>query len=96
VQNYSKDHKDIELLRLKSFTISKPFTDKDVLSPEFLDAVANVFKHMEPLVSEVDTGKLHDALWWCTCFHLIYPADLRREHPGLTAYINLRWDRSHI
>lgn len=50
-KNYSKDHKDIELLRLKSFTISKPLADKDVLSPGFLDMVVDVFKHMEPLVS---------------------------------------------
>jgi hypothetical protein len=62
MQNYSKDHKDIELLRLKSFTISKPFTDKEVLCPGFLDAVVNVFKHMEPLVSKMDSCTLHDAL----------------------------------
>jgi len=50
-QNYPKDHKDIALLRLKSFTVSKTLADEDVVSPEFLDKVVNVFKHMEPLIT---------------------------------------------
>ena len=58
MQNYPKDHKDIELLRLKSFTVSKPFTDEQVVSPDFSDSVLATFKRMEPLVSpfqEIET-----------------------------------------
>ena len=51
MQNYPKDHKDIELLRLKSFTIGKTFTDEQVVSPDFSDRVLATFKRMEPLVS---------------------------------------------
>lgn len=51
VQNYPKDHKDIELLRLKSFTVGKAFTDAEVVSSDFSDRVLAAFKHMEPLVS---------------------------------------------
>ncbi|KAI5846204.1 hypothetical protein BZA05DRAFT_476299 [Tricharina praecox] len=50
-KNYPKDHKDIALLRLKSFTVSKTLDDKDVLSPEFLNRVLDMFKNMEPLIT---------------------------------------------
>lgn len=59
-KNYSKDHKDIDLLRLKSFTISKKFTDKEVLSSDFSDKVTNTFKHMEPLITYLNSCVMPD------------------------------------
>jgi hypothetical protein len=36
-QGYSKDHENIDLLRYKQFYAGRNFTDKEVLSKDFLD-----------------------------------------------------------
>lgn len=57
-KGYPKDHPDIDLLRYKSFLVSKYFTDKEVESPNFSKEVLKYFKATRPFfdyMSEVLT-----------------------------------------
>ncbi|PSK33447.1 sterol 24-C-methyltransferase [Elsinoe australis] len=49
-QGYDKDHIDIDLLRLKNFTIGRQLTDEEVVSPNFLDRVADLMGVMKPFI----------------------------------------------
>lgn len=48
-KGYPKDHPAIELLKLKSFIVSRTFTDKEVLEKGFLKSVAGTAKLIKPL-----------------------------------------------
>lgn len=48
-KGYPKDHPHIKLLKLKSFVVSHPFTDKQVLDKNFVRTVATVCKTIRPL-----------------------------------------------
>jgi uncharacterized protein (TIGR02453 family) len=48
-KGYSKDHPQIELLKNKSFTVSKVFTDTEVRDPKFVKKVAGVAKNIKKL-----------------------------------------------
>ncbi len=48
-KGYSADHKAIEHLRRKSFNFSHKLTDKQVLSPDFLEHTLNVIAAMKPM-----------------------------------------------
>jgi uncharacterized protein (TIGR02453 family) len=57
-QGFTADHKDIDLLRYKQFLLVKKFSDKDVLSDQFLKQTNDTFKKMRPffdLMSEILT-----------------------------------------
>ena len=58
-KNYQKkDHENIDLLRYKSFVVSKNFTDEEVQSSGFSDQVLKYFKATRPFfdyMSEVLT-----------------------------------------
>ena len=57
-KGYPRDHPDIDLLRYKSFIISKYFTDKEVETPGFSDEVLKYFQATRPFfdyMSEVLT-----------------------------------------
>ena len=47
-KGYDKDHPAIELLKLKSFTVSHPVDDKTVTSKDFVKYSTTVFKAMKP------------------------------------------------
>jgi uncharacterized protein (TIGR02453 family) len=47
-RGYSKDHPGIELLRLKQFWFEKTFSDREVLSADFLHDLSNSFKAIRP------------------------------------------------
>ncbi|PGH13205.1 hypothetical protein AJ79_03762 [Helicocarpus griseus UAMH5409] len=47
-KGYDADNKNIDLLRLRNFTIGKAFQDKDMLGPGSLDRVAHIVGIMEP------------------------------------------------
>ncbi|KAI5778722.1 hypothetical protein EDC01DRAFT_331547 [Geopyxis carbonaria] len=59
-KTYPKDHKDIELLRLRSFTIGKQIPDNDVTSPDFKDKLTAIFKNMEPLITYLNSCVMPD------------------------------------
>ena len=57
-KGFPKDHPSIDLLRYKSFIVSKNFTDKEVMSPGFSDEILKYFKATRPFfdyMSEVLT-----------------------------------------
>lgn len=49
-RGYAKDHPAIELLRYKQFILRHSFKDKDILSPDFINKVNDVFKKMRPFL----------------------------------------------
>ena len=57
-KGFDKDHLNIDLLRFKQFIVTKNFTDKEVVSPDFTDKVNDTFKNIRPFfnfMSEVLT-----------------------------------------
>jgi len=57
-RGYAKDHPAIDLLRYKQFMLRHPFTDEEVLDPDFLYTANDVFRKMRPFfdyMSEVLT-----------------------------------------
>lgn len=61
-KGYSKDHPAIDLLRYKQFIIRHPFSDQEVLSPDFVVKVNEGFKSMRPFfdhMSEILTTDLN-------------------------------------
>lgn len=51
LQGYDPDHKDIELLRLRSFTISKQLSDDEVLHADSLTRISELISCLLPFVS---------------------------------------------
>ncbi|EIW69854.1 hypothetical protein TREMEDRAFT_29389 [Tremella mesenterica DSM 1558] len=49
-KGYEKDHKDIDLLKLRSVAVVHKFTDEQVLADDFGDEVERVVSVMEPFV----------------------------------------------
>lgn len=49
-RGYAKDHPAIHLLRYKQFMLRHLFSDEEVLSPDFLIRVNDVFKKMRPFL----------------------------------------------
>ena len=47
-KGFDKEHEAIDLLRHKQFLISKSFTDKEALQPDFYKKVAKTFVQMRP------------------------------------------------
>ncbi len=50
-KGFSADDEAIDLLRYKQFLLRKDFTDKEVLSPDFLKTVNATFKTMRPFLN---------------------------------------------
>lgn len=46
------DHKDIDLLRLRSFTLGKKLSDEAVVGPKGMDRIAELIACIEPFVSK--------------------------------------------
>ncbi|RZW42929.1 MAG: DUF2461 domain-containing protein [Flavobacteriaceae bacterium] len=47
-KGFNKEHKAIDLIRKKQFIFTKKFTDKEVLSPNFIKDVDSAFKAIRP------------------------------------------------
>jgi uncharacterized protein (TIGR02453 family) len=61
-KGFDKEHKALELLQLKQFIVSKSFTDKEVMSDNFAEEAAELFKKMRPffdLMSSILTTNLN-------------------------------------
>jgi uncharacterized protein (TIGR02453 family) len=50
-RGYAKDHPAIDLLRRKQFLLKHTFTDKEVLSPDFVKKANDVYKKMRPFLN---------------------------------------------
>ncbi len=55
-KGYDKDHKDVELLKLTSYLVWHEFSDKDVLSKNFLKTLTTTAKAMKPLLDFLNTA----------------------------------------
>ncbi len=55
-KGYDKDHPDIELLKLNSYIVWHEYTDKEVLSKNFVKEVAKGAKIMKPLLDYLNTA----------------------------------------
>lgn len=51
MQGYAADHPNIELLRLKNFTIGRKLKDEEVVGPGCLDRIVGLVGTMAPFVS---------------------------------------------
>lgn len=49
-KGYKKDHPAIDLLRYKQFLLTKSFSDKEVMAPDFVQKVDEVFQAMRPFL----------------------------------------------
>ncbi len=61
-RNFDKEHKAIDLIKKKQYIFTKKYTDKDVLSPNFLKEVTTSFKAIRPYfnyMSDVLTTNLN-------------------------------------
>lgn len=64
-KGFEADDPNIDLLRYKSFIVSKSFTDKEVLAPDFCENVNEGFRNMRPffnVMSEYLTTNLNGEL----------------------------------
>lgn len=50
VQGFDADHKDLNLLRLRNFTLGKKISDADVLSEDGIDKIADIISALVPWV----------------------------------------------
>ena len=48
-KNYTQDHKHIELLRRKNFTVMKQLTEDEVTGDNFIEIVEEAYLKMKPL-----------------------------------------------
>lgn len=61
-KGFSKDHKNIDLIKKKQYIFTKKFTDAEVMSPDFIKEVNQAFKAARPFfdyMSEVLTTDLN-------------------------------------
>ncbi|KAK6511970.1 hypothetical protein TWF481_000868 [Arthrobotrys musiformis] len=49
-KGYDKGHDDIDLLRLKSYTVGKRIKDSELLLPNSMELIVDVFRSLEPFV----------------------------------------------
>ena len=67
VQGYEADHRDIKLLRLKNFTISRKLTDSDITAADGIRRIAGYIGSMVPFVGYI------------AVYFLLFPRELRSE-----------------
>lgn len=60
-KGYEKDHPAIDLLRYKQFIVVKPFSDEEVLRPDFVEQVNGIFQKMRPFLDYMSDVLTTDA-----------------------------------
>jgi uncharacterized protein (TIGR02453 family) len=55
-KGYDEDNPAIQFLKMKSYTVSRSFADKDVLANNFVKEAGSVFKNMKPFVDFLNTA----------------------------------------
>jgi hypothetical protein len=88
-QGYDKHHADIELLRLKNFTLGTRLSDDEVLGARALDRISGLVRAMVPFVSRVlfSSSTLPYVLVWFLSFS-------RPPAPPLLGLHCRRWDET--
>lgn len=49
-KGYDENNRAIEFLKMKSFIVSKPFADKDILHKDFIAVLSKTFSTMKPVI----------------------------------------------
>lgn len=84
-QDFPGDHPDIELLRLRNYTIGKKLADDEVLGPQGLERIAGLLGCLAPFVSRTWHAfvvVLHQSPFIC-------PSRLNLPHPFASAALGL-------
>jgi uncharacterized protein (TIGR02453 family) len=55
-KGYEPDNPAIEYLKMKSFIVSRPFTDAAILNKQFVNQVTGTFKAMKPLIDYLNAA----------------------------------------
>jgi uncharacterized protein (DUF2461 family) len=61
-KGFSKEHENIDLIKKKMYIFTRKFSDKEVLTPDFVDTVEESFKAIRPFfdyMSDVLTTNLN-------------------------------------
>ncbi|KAF3905185.1 hypothetical protein AA313_de0207140 [Arthrobotrys entomopaga] len=59
-KGYDKAHPDIDLLRLKSYTVGKRITDEEILLPNSLNFLVDIVRVMEPFITYLNSIVMPD------------------------------------
>ncbi|PVH76079.1 hypothetical protein DL98DRAFT_518200 [Cadophora sp. DSE1049] len=59
-KDFAADHKDIELLKLRNFILTKKIPDKDVTSKNFLAVVGDIIEAIEPFITYLNNTVMPD------------------------------------
>lgn len=59
-RGYDPEHKDIDLLKYKSFVITRSFKDSEVTSPDFFKEVIKTYKNVRPFFDYMSDILTHD------------------------------------
>ena len=59
-RDYDANHQDIELLRLKNFTIGRKIADDEVVSPETINRFSKLFSTLVPFISYLNSVVMPD------------------------------------
>ncbi|GAB7359898.1 hypothetical protein MBLNU230_g7425t1 [Neophaeotheca triangularis] len=59
-KGYDADHKDIELLRLKNYTVGRKLSDDEVTGREGIDRVAELFACLKPFITYLNSVVMPD------------------------------------
>lgn len=64
LQGYEADHADIDLLRLRNYTVGRKLTEDEVLGPRSLNRIAELFRSMKQFVSPPHFHLVQQRYWW--------------------------------
>ncbi|KAJ4319670.1 hypothetical protein N0V94_003813 [Neodidymelliopsis sp. IMI 364377] len=59
-KDYNMDHKDIELLRLRSFTLGKKLSDDEVVGPKGMGRISELISCIEPFITYLNSVVMPD------------------------------------
>ncbi|RVD86691.1 uncharacterized protein DFL_004954 [Arthrobotrys flagrans] len=59
-KGYDKEHDDIDLLRLKSYTVGKRIKDSEILLPNSMEFIVDVFRALEPFITYLNSIVMPD------------------------------------
>ncbi|KAK6526669.1 hypothetical protein TWF281_009873 [Arthrobotrys megalospora] len=59
-KGYDKEHPDIDLLRLKSYTVGKRIKDSEILLPNSMEFIVDVLRTLEPFITYLNSVVMPD------------------------------------
>ncbi|KAI7118154.1 hypothetical protein KC352_g33624, partial [Hortaea werneckii] len=57
---YDADHVDIDLLRLRNYTMGKSMSEEELTGGDGLENVANLFMHLKPFITYINSVVMPD------------------------------------